>query len=92
MKGWQGVWEPAKVTEQYKDGVTGRSGGVAILTWNGILFLNNEFESYYRAVGATLGWGSKRSLQVFSIYGFDIGQTDQQGQSYFERGNISIRD
>eukprot|EP00972_Heterocapsa_arctica_P043011 6342078-Heterocapsa_arctica.AAC.1 len=59
MKGWQGVWEPAKVTEKDKDGVTGRSGGVAILTWNGRLLLTNEFESDYRAVGATLGWGRK---------------------------------
>eukprot|EP00972_Heterocapsa_arctica_P024184 3565019-Heterocapsa_arctica.AAC.1 len=27
LKGWQGVWQPAKVTETYQDGVTGRSGG-----------------------------------------------------------------
>eukprot|EP00972_Heterocapsa_arctica_P039937 5883073-Heterocapsa_arctica.AAC.1 len=26
MKGWQGVWEPAKQTENKQDGVTGRSG------------------------------------------------------------------
>eukprot|EP00972_Heterocapsa_arctica_P069604 10284726-Heterocapsa_arctica.AAC.1 len=32
LKGWQGVWETAKVTEKDQDGVTGRSGGVAILT------------------------------------------------------------
>eukprot|EP00972_Heterocapsa_arctica_P010039 1475381-Heterocapsa_arctica.AAC.1 len=31
MKGWQGIWEPAKQTENNQDGVTGRSGGVAIL-------------------------------------------------------------
>eukprot|EP00972_Heterocapsa_arctica_P084307 12419914-Heterocapsa_arctica.AAC.1 len=92
MKGWQGVWEPAKVAEQYKDGVIGRSGGVAILTWNGIILLNNEFESNYISVGATLGWGRKRSLHHFSIYGFDTGQTYQHGQSYYERGNISITD
>eukprot|EP00972_Heterocapsa_arctica_P003847 573020-Heterocapsa_arctica.AAC.1 len=92
MEGWQGLWEPAKVTEQYKDGVTGRSGGVAILTWNGRLLLNNEVESYCRAVAATLGWGRKKSLHMFSIYGFDTGQKDKQGQSYYERGNISIRD
>eukprot|EP00972_Heterocapsa_arctica_P098598 14550712-Heterocapsa_arctica.AAC.1 len=30
-KGWQGVWEPAKQTDNHQDGVTGRSGGVAIL-------------------------------------------------------------
>eukprot|EP00972_Heterocapsa_arctica_P008210 1201753-Heterocapsa_arctica.AAC.1 len=30
-KGWQGIWEPAKHTENNQDGVTGRSGGVAIL-------------------------------------------------------------
>eukprot|EP00972_Heterocapsa_arctica_P062617 9233172-Heterocapsa_arctica.AAC.1 len=56
IQGWQGVWAPPKVTENNKDGVTGRFGGVAILTWNGILLLNNTFESDYRAVGATLGW------------------------------------
>ena len=33
LKGWQGVWEPAKVTGKCQDGITGRSGGVAILTW-----------------------------------------------------------
>eukprot|EP00972_Heterocapsa_arctica_P102171 15055130-Heterocapsa_arctica.AAC.1 len=27
LKGWQGVWEPGKVTEKDQDGVTGRSGG-----------------------------------------------------------------
>eukprot|EP00972_Heterocapsa_arctica_P060575 8936067-Heterocapsa_arctica.AAC.1 len=27
LKGWQGIWEPAKVTDKYQDGVTGRSGG-----------------------------------------------------------------
>eukprot|EP00972_Heterocapsa_arctica_P014171 2087305-Heterocapsa_arctica.AAC.1 len=27
LKGWQGVWETAKVNEKDKDGVTGRSGG-----------------------------------------------------------------
>eukprot|EP00972_Heterocapsa_arctica_P100158 14769334-Heterocapsa_arctica.AAC.1 len=41
LKGWQGVWEPAKVTGTYQDGVTGRSGGVVILTCNGILIFNN---------------------------------------------------
>eukprot|EP00972_Heterocapsa_arctica_P002371 343800-Heterocapsa_arctica.AAC.1 len=30
-KGWQGVWEPAKQTENTQDGVTCISGGVAIL-------------------------------------------------------------
>eukprot|EP00972_Heterocapsa_arctica_P104264 15367398-Heterocapsa_arctica.AAC.1 len=42
LKGWQGFWEPAKVTETYQDGVTGRSGGEAILTWNGILILKQQ--------------------------------------------------
>eukprot|EP00972_Heterocapsa_arctica_P003464 515929-Heterocapsa_arctica.AAC.1 len=54
LKGWQGVWEPAKVTEKDQDGVTGSSGGVAILTWNGVLILNNTFESDYRALGASI--------------------------------------
>eukprot|EP00972_Heterocapsa_arctica_P034417 5067708-Heterocapsa_arctica.AAC.1 len=57
LKAWQGVWEPAQVTENNKDGVTGRSGGVAILTWNGRLLLKTTFEADYRAVGATQGWG-----------------------------------
>eukprot|EP00972_Heterocapsa_arctica_P066352 9788024-Heterocapsa_arctica.AAC.1 len=38
----------------YQDGVTGGSGGVAILTWNGRLILKNNFESDYRAVGASI--------------------------------------
>eukprot|EP00972_Heterocapsa_arctica_P082045 12092575-Heterocapsa_arctica.AAC.1 len=45
LKGWQGVWEPAKAIEKYQNGVMGRSGGVAILTWNGILILRNTFEA-----------------------------------------------
>eukprot|EP00972_Heterocapsa_arctica_P006836 999414-Heterocapsa_arctica.AAC.1 len=66
LKGWQGVWEPAVVTEKNNDGVTGRSGGVAILTWTGILLLNSDFEADYRLVGATIGWGRKRSIHIFS--------------------------
>eukprot|EP00972_Heterocapsa_arctica_P098597 14550597-Heterocapsa_arctica.AAC.1 len=45
LQGWQGVWEPAKVIEKDQDGVTGRPGGVAILTWNGRLILRNTFEA-----------------------------------------------
>eukprot|EP00972_Heterocapsa_arctica_P065144 9616663-Heterocapsa_arctica.AAC.1 len=52
----------------------------------------NTFEADYRALGASIGWGRKTTLRVFSIYGFDIGQTYQQGQNYYERGNISIGD
>eukprot|EP00972_Heterocapsa_arctica_P052188 7675962-Heterocapsa_arctica.AAC.1 len=77
---------------KYQDGVTGRSGGVAILTWNGRLMLKNTFGSDYRAVGASIGWGRKKTLHILSIYGFDLGQKDQKGQSYYERGNESIRD
>eukprot|EP00972_Heterocapsa_arctica_P082876 12212418-Heterocapsa_arctica.AAC.1 len=80
MKGWQGVWEPAKVTETHKDGVTGRSGGVATPTWNGTL-LTSEFESDYKAVGATLGRGRKRSLHIFSIYGFGTGQNTNRDKA-----------
>eukprot|EP00972_Heterocapsa_arctica_P069670 10294840-Heterocapsa_arctica.AAC.1 len=49
LKGWQGVWEPTKTTENNQDGITGRSGGVAILKWNGRLILKNTVESDYRA-------------------------------------------
>eukprot|EP00972_Heterocapsa_arctica_P056889 8396944-Heterocapsa_arctica.AAC.1 len=92
MKGWQGVWEPAKQTYNKQDGVTGRSGGVAILTWNGRLLMNNTFEADYRALGVSIGWGRKKTLHILSIYGFDTGHTYQQGQNYYERGNKSIRD
>eukprot|EP00972_Heterocapsa_arctica_P013476 1984548-Heterocapsa_arctica.AAC.1 len=68
MKGWQGVWEPAKQTEKNQDGITGRSGGVAILTWSGRLLMKNTFESDYRAIGAAIGWGRKKTLHIFSIY------------------------
>eukprot|EP00972_Heterocapsa_arctica_P094476 13933260-Heterocapsa_arctica.AAC.1 len=80
LKGWQGVWEPAKATNKQQDGITGQSGGVAILTWNGILMLKNTFGSDYRAVGTSIGWGRKETLHIFSIYGFDLEQKDQQGQ------------
>eukprot|EP00972_Heterocapsa_arctica_P019949 2942674-Heterocapsa_arctica.AAC.1 len=66
--------------ETYQDAITGRSGGVAILTWNGRLILNNTFESDYRAVGASIGWGRKETLHIFSIYGFDLGQNISKGR------------
>ena len=91
-KGWQGIWEPAKQTEKNQDGVTGRSGGVAVLTWNGRLMMKNKFESDYRALGVTIGWGRSKTLHIFSIYGYDTGQKDAQGQNYYERGNRTIRD
>eukprot|EP00972_Heterocapsa_arctica_P072497 10705934-Heterocapsa_arctica.AAC.1 len=47
-KGWQGVWEVAKQTDKNEDGVTGRSGGVASLAWNGRLVLKCEFEADHR--------------------------------------------
>eukprot|EP00972_Heterocapsa_arctica_P029227 4298400-Heterocapsa_arctica.AAC.1 len=31
-------------------------------------------------------------MHIVSVYGFDTGQKDTQGQSYYERGNITIRD
>eukprot|EP00972_Heterocapsa_arctica_P033094 4868629-Heterocapsa_arctica.AAC.1 len=78
LKGWQGVWEPAKHTENNADGITGRSGGVAILAWNGILILKSEFEADHRIVGATIGWGRKKSIHISSVYGFDIGHKDNK--------------
>eukprot|EP00972_Heterocapsa_arctica_P083870 12358155-Heterocapsa_arctica.AAC.1 len=51
----------------------------------------NTFEADYRALGASIGWGRKNTLHIFSMYGFDIGQKDQQGQKYDGRGNRSIR-
>eukprot|EP00972_Heterocapsa_arctica_P049208 7242065-Heterocapsa_arctica.AAC.1 len=42
LKGWRGIWEPAKATDKSQDGVTGRSGGVAVLTWNGRLILEKH--------------------------------------------------
>eukprot|EP00972_Heterocapsa_arctica_P033120 4871492-Heterocapsa_arctica.AAC.1 len=54
--------------------------------------MKNTFESDYRTLGASIGWGRKKTLHIFSIYGFDIGQNDKQGQSYYERGNKPVRD
>eukprot|EP00972_Heterocapsa_arctica_P020644 3044014-Heterocapsa_arctica.AAC.1 len=54
--------------------------------------LENTFESDYIAVGASIGWRRKKTLHIFSIYGFDLEQKDHQGQSYYEIGNRSIRD
>eukprot|EP00972_Heterocapsa_arctica_P057164 8434886-Heterocapsa_arctica.AAC.1 len=68
MKGWQGVWEPANQTEKNQDGVTGRSGGFAILPRNGRLLMKNSFEADYRALGVSIGWGRKKTLHIFSIY------------------------
>eukprot|EP00972_Heterocapsa_arctica_P036454 5365317-Heterocapsa_arctica.AAC.2 len=66
LKGWQGVWEPANQTEKKADGTTGRSGGVAILAWNGILVLKSEFEADHIIFGATIGWGRRKSIHIFS--------------------------
>eukprot|EP00972_Heterocapsa_arctica_P032333 4766775-Heterocapsa_arctica.AAC.1 len=54
--------------------------------------MKNTFEANYIALGASIGWGRNATMRIFSIYGFDIGQKDQQGQSYYARGNRSIRD
>eukprot|EP00972_Heterocapsa_arctica_P010734 1574377-Heterocapsa_arctica.AAC.1 len=54
--------------------------------------MKNTFEADYRALGASIGRGRKKTLHIFSIYGFDTGQKDQQGQNYYGRGNKSIRD
>eukprot|EP00972_Heterocapsa_arctica_P084357 12426168-Heterocapsa_arctica.AAC.1 len=78
--------------EKTQDGVTGRSGGVAVLTWNGRLIMRNTFEADYRAMGVSIGWGRKKTMHIFSIFGFDTGQKDKQGQNYHERGNRTIRD
>eukprot|EP00972_Heterocapsa_arctica_P040732 6002887-Heterocapsa_arctica.AAC.2 len=67
LKGWQGVWEPAKVTEKDQDGHRRLQGS----------------RSIYRL-------GKKETLHMFSSYGFDIGQKDQQGQNYYARGNRPI--
>eukprot|EP00972_Heterocapsa_arctica_P103983 15325398-Heterocapsa_arctica.AAC.1 len=45
-----------------------------------------------RAIGAAIGWGRSKTLHIFSIYGYDIGQKDAQGHNYHERGNRFIRD
>eukprot|EP00972_Heterocapsa_arctica_P096568 14247380-Heterocapsa_arctica.AAC.1 len=39
-----------------------------------------------------IGWGRKKSIHMFSVYGFDNGQNNKQGQSHYGRGNITIRD
>ena len=81
-KGWHGIWEAAKATEKNQDGITGRSGGVAILTWNGRSKFASNFEADYRVLGAKISSGRTKTLHIF---GFD-------GQNNYERGNISIRD
>eukprot|EP00972_Heterocapsa_arctica_P003835 571449-Heterocapsa_arctica.AAC.1 len=48
LRGWQAILEPAKATETYQDGVSGRSGGVAIIIWNGRRILNNIFDNKYQ--------------------------------------------
>eukprot|EP00972_Heterocapsa_arctica_P079712 11744406-Heterocapsa_arctica.AAC.1 len=56
------------------------------------LLMKSKFESDYRALGVTIGWGRRKTLHIFSIYGYDTGQRDAQGQNYYERGNRTIRD
>eukprot|EP00972_Heterocapsa_arctica_P072664 10727769-Heterocapsa_arctica.AAC.1 len=75
-----------------EEGNPGRSGGFAILVWTGRLILKNTFEADHRIIGATLGWGRTTSIHIFYIYGFDLGQKDKHGQSYYQRGNPSLRD
>eukprot|EP00972_Heterocapsa_arctica_P009445 1390302-Heterocapsa_arctica.AAC.1 len=54
--------------------------------------MKNTFESDYRAIGAAIGWGRQKTLHIFSIYGYGLGQTYPQGQNYHEKGNNAIRD
>eukprot|EP00972_Heterocapsa_arctica_P022228 3270241-Heterocapsa_arctica.AAC.1 len=53
-----------KIDRKHQDGVTGRSGGVDILTRNGRLIMKNTFEADYRALGASIGWGRKKTLHI----------------------------
>ena len=47
-KGWHGTWEAAKGTEKNQAGVTGGSGGVAILTCNGRPMFASTVDAGYR--------------------------------------------
>eukprot|EP00972_Heterocapsa_arctica_P051308 7546482-Heterocapsa_arctica.AAC.1 len=44
-KGWTGVWHAAKKTQNTEDGRPGKSGGVAILVWNGRMIMKSTLVS-----------------------------------------------
>ncbi len=69
-KGWHGIWEAAKTTEKHQEGVTGRSGGVAILSLNFRSIFASNFEADYIVVGAKIGWGRTKTLHILCVYGY----------------------
>eukprot|EP00972_Heterocapsa_arctica_P019335 2853489-Heterocapsa_arctica.AAC.1 len=70
-KGWTGIWHPAIRTQKTAQGRSGRSGGVAILVWSGRTIMKCALVSDHRLIGASIGWGRKRTIHVICIYGLD---------------------
>ncbi len=67
------MWHPAMRTQKTEEGNPGRSGGVAILVWAGITILKSSLESDHRLIGASIGWGRRKSIHIMSIYGYNVG-------------------
>eukprot|EP00972_Heterocapsa_arctica_P066006 9738612-Heterocapsa_arctica.AAC.1 len=75
-KGCTGVWHPAKKTQKTEDGRPGKSGGVAILIWNRRMIMKSTLVSDRRLIGASIGWGRKKTMHIMCVYGLDSGQTN----------------
>eukprot|EP00972_Heterocapsa_arctica_P045127 6663398-Heterocapsa_arctica.AAC.1 len=58
------------------DGKPGKSGGVAILVWNGRPIMKSTIVSDHRLTGESIGWGRKKTTHVMCLYGLGTGQTN----------------
>eukprot|EP00972_Heterocapsa_arctica_P068306 10092734-Heterocapsa_arctica.AAC.1 len=75
-KGWTGVWHPAKKIQKTIDGRPGKSGGVAILVWHGRMVMKSTLVSDHRLIGASIGWGRKKTMHIMCSDGLDSGRTN----------------
>eukprot|EP00972_Heterocapsa_arctica_P046053 6793921-Heterocapsa_arctica.AAC.1 len=63
-------------TNNIIDGRPAKSEGVAILVWNGRMIMKSTLVSDHRIIGASIGWGRKKTMHIMCIYGLDSGQTN----------------
>ncbi len=57
------------------------------MVWNGRAIMTSTLVSDHRLIGASIGWGRKKTIHVMCIYGLDTGQTNPTP----EEGNKLLR-
>eukprot|EP00972_Heterocapsa_arctica_P101152 14909537-Heterocapsa_arctica.AAC.1 len=78
---------PCHQNTETVDGRPGKSGGVAILVWNGRTIVKSTLVSDHRLIGASIGWGGKKAMHIMCVYGLDTGHTNPSP----EEGNKLLR-